>query len=334
MPTSTRVHTEETSHPSPSYPTYRHYRESFCSEALAAAKLLYSYLDKFESGHRLHLLDACRRWAWFVRHKQSGMVHVASNSCRLRWCPICARSRSSYITHQLTPFLSTDSPKRFMTLTQKHSNAPLDFQIENLYRCFRLLRRNRQFSKLCSGGIWFFQVKRSADSQQWHPHLHCCLTGSYIPKDWLSKLWLKITKSSIVVDIKMIRNPEKVAEYVARYSASPVKLEDYSLDDMVTIFKALHGKRLAGTWGTAKGLSLSPPRYVPRGEYEKVGMWSTVHEMRVTSNEARAILKAYHTNQPLESGVSMKGIDDFIENLPSFGSVDTDTDVYQQALFW
>lgn len=334
MPNLTSVHPEETTDTSHHWQTYQQFRRGLCPEEFAAAESLYSLLDDEESKHRLDLLYSCRQWAWFVRDKASNMVHVASNACRLRWCPLCSKSRSSYITHNVIPYVTSGHKFRFLTLTLRHTNAPLSDQIEKLYNDFRRLRKDRQFRKLCTGGIWFFQVKLSDKADQWHPHLHCLITGKYIDQSWLSRKWLFITKSSNIVDIRMVYKLETVAQYVARYSARPCQLKTYPIDQRVEVFTALHGRRLCGSWGTAKGVSLCPPRYIEAGQYENLGSWSMVHEMSYTSTEARMILKAWHTNEPLHGDISLRDIDNFIDNLPTFGSTECDGDIYAQSEFW
>lgn len=329
---TTSVHTKETTGPLPSYQSYRAYRRSSCADEFTAAEQTYSRLDERDEVRRTELLLGCRKSAWFVRNVESGRVHIASNSCRLRWCPICSRAKSTYITHNVKPWIESLRTARFLTLTLKHTNAPLATQIDKLYADFRSLRKDTQFKKLCVGGVWFFQIKLSKDSQQWHPHLHCILAGKWISHEWLSKKWHKTTHSSNIVDIRMVRDPDKAANEVARYSATPAQLKDLDSDQRIEVFDAMHGRRMCGTWGIAKPVSLSPPRSVDKAKYEDLGSYCVVLGMADTDPDARKIYLAWTNQTALEPGVKMRCIDAFLDELPSKLQSDIDAGKFEPVL--
>jgi hypothetical protein len=305
----TSVHTIETTGTSPVSTNYQDYRRSLCATEFSAAQLLYSNIDLSEGGNREGQLLECRQYASFVQNKETGKVHVASNSCRLRWCPICAKSRSAYITRSVRSWLSKVRTARFLTLTLKHSNAPLATQITKLYDDFRKLRRHKQFRKYCHSGVWFFQVKLSKDGEQWHPHLHCVILGKYIPHDWLSKLWLRITKSSNIIDIRLVKNHDKMASYVARYSARPADLSSFPPFLQMEMFKAMHGRRLCGSWGVSGGLSLSPPRKLDESKFNNLGSFSKIMSLFESEPKAKEIFVAWITGSSLPKHFQLFTVD-------------------------
>lgn len=313
----TQLDAIETTGKARDYDSYRSYRAGFVSEELKATEELYSKIDSADCKDRVHNLSECRLYSWFARDIESNRVHVISNSCRLRWCPICSRGRTGYIIHNLTPWIRSLKVPRFMTLTLKHSNDSLSDQIAFLYKHFRTLRKHKWFSKYVCGGVWFFQVKLSKQSDQWHPHLHCIIHGNYLPKMGLSKLWDKITNGSKIVDVKMIRDAESTAQYVARYSARPAQLKDYPLELRVEIFCAMHGRRLAGSWGTAKGVSLCPPKCVDKSKFVRLGSWSQVIERRKIDADAKDIFDAWWKKDVLDPNVSMDYIDRELNQMPT-----------------
>ena len=321
---ATSVHTIETSVLSDNWPTYRDLRISYCSEEYQATTDLYSELDRLEDKNRISLLEKCRTFAWFARCAETGKVHVCSNSCRQRWCPICSGSRSNYIVKNIEPWISSLKFPRFLTLTLKHSNAPLKHQIENIYRHFKALRKDKQFKKLVTGGIWFFQVTLSDRSDQWHPHIHCLIQGKYIPHEWIARKWLRITKTSNIVDIRAIKNKTEVAKYVSRYCARPAQLSKFPLPLRTEIFYALHGRRLCGTWGKAVGISLSPPRSVPEKKYTRLGTWSTILSLKCTSADARLIIKCWLEKLALPDGISFEKLDMELDGVPMLEAVESD----------
>lgn len=327
----TSVHNIETTGTPRIYESYRAFRASSCPDELQATEELYSYMDNQEGKDRLSLLNGCRKLAWFARNKETNHVHVISSACRLRWCPLCSTGRCGYITHNLIPWISGLKHPRFLTLTLRHSNASLTCQINSLYTHFRTLRKNKWFRDHVAGGVWFFQIKLSSKVDQWHPHIHCILHGKYIPQLELSKLWLKITKTSNIVDIRMVRNPKEAADYVARYSARPAKLAKYPLTLRVEIFNSMHRRRLCGTWGSARGVSLSPPTSVTTDKFERLGTFSTVLFMRCTSADAKAIYEAWLDKVTLPPGISLIHVDNFIDDLPDSENWESD-EVYDPQL--
>ena len=310
---SSLVHQQETTGQSELYVSYRSYRLSSCPDEFHAVEQLYSATDELDEANRSELLKKCRTWAWFVRDKQSGQVHVASNSCRLRWCPVCAKGKSAYITGNVRPWIESLRTARFLTLTLKHSNAPLDTQIDKLYGDFRKLRKDKQFKKYCSGGVWFFQVKLSGRDDQWHPHIHCVIAGKYIPHEWISRKWLYITGSSNIVDIRMVHDPEKAANEVAKYSARPAEMKNYPMDLRKEIFYAMHRRRMCGTWGSGRAVSLCPPRTIEKGRFEDLGSWAMVTVLRDSDDSARAIFESWRLGTPLGPDINMRDMDAWLE---------------------
>lgn len=297
--------TEETTGSSTSIPTYGERLRQSCTNQYNAASQIYSYLDELNGSSKHFTLENCRSSSWFVRNIVSGEVRVASNSCHLRWCPVCSDSRRSYISHSVAGWVEHQSFPKFLTLTIMHSNAPLSHQIDHLYKYFRLLRKRKEFKDSVPGGFWFFQIKKSKSSGQWHPHLHCLISGKYIPQKRLVHIWKEITGTSTIVDIRPIRDPAKACNDAARYAACPGSLAGLSFEDALELVECMHGRRICGTWGTALKVSLRPPTSVDQAEWESVGEWFSVMREKDQNESARAILDAWQFNHPLEAGIKV-----------------------------
>lgn len=222
--------------------------------------------------------------------------------------------------HAISEWSEKKHSMRFVTLTLKHTSEPLDGQIDRLYKAFRLMRRDKEFNSLVSAGIWFFQVKLNKDLTEWHPHLHILVTGRYIPKRFLSRLWLRCTKSSSIVDIAYVHNKQAVVKYVARYCARPSNLSEMPETFRIDVFDALHGRRLCGAWGCGKELKLSVPKKVPAGKYTTLGFWSTVHEMSRSDDTAKTILLAWAHGLVIEEGITVNSVDNFIDGIPDLSN--------------
>lgn len=305
MPTTAifRLDTQETIDPTDDIPTYGESLRHSCRPAYLAARQVYSILDSRKDRSRAETLRWCRATAWFCRHDETGEVRIGTNACHLRWCPVCAQARRNHISHSVAEWLGTADYPKFLTLTLKHTDAPLDWQVKNLYNYFRALRRRKEFRQSVTGGVWFFQIKKSKNDSRWHPHLHCLVTGLYLSKYRLHDMWCQITYGSFVADIRTVRDPQKAANDAARYAASPGSLVGLSAGDACELVKAMHGRRICGTWGTGRAVSLRPTKPADADKWHNVGGWYDVMSKRDTDPNARAIFQAWQDKRPLADGI-------------------------------
>lgn len=309
------VHNRETSEQFEPQPTYAAILRRSCKRSYAAALRIYLLLDGGPDNGRARRLADCRQNAWFTRNSDSGEVRVASSCCHLRWCPVCANARRNYVTHSVAEWLGNANHPKLITLTLRHTNAPLEHQIQHLYNYFRELRRRKDFKKAVTGGMWFFQIKKSSDDGMWHPHLHCLVTGLYLPRRRLSRMWMQITYGSMVTDIRPIHDPVKVANDVARYATSPGSLVDLPPDDAIEMVEALHGRRICGTWGDARGISLRPKKQDEKGKWVSLGSWTIVMAMYESDQDARAIVLSWKTGIFLPTGISCNRMQQTIDRM-------------------
>ena len=278
------------------------YAEEYCRQhrpQYVAAHELYSSVFNDHGTAIAHRLHECRTRAWFTRHRETGEVRVAANACGLRWCPMCGNARKQYIRGQIKTWLkSADSPK-FLTLTLKHTTAPLASQIEHIYRSWRTLRARKEFKARVRGGFWMFEIKKSKDNQTWHPHLHAILDATYIPHAMIRTLWLAITLTSEIVDIRAVTDPLRAAAYVAKYATKPASLEYLKPQSREEVYKALHGRRLCGTWGTLRSVRLTIPPRTDLDDWEQLGSWRDVTERAGYDIVYRRVWDAWLRRQPL-----------------------------------
>lgn len=309
MPTTTvcRLDNKETTVQIDAIPTYGESLRHSCQSAFLAAERVYEHLDEGTTKFKASLLRSCRSYAYFFRHADTGEIRVGSNACHLRWCPVCAQSRRNYISHSVAEWTGAASYPKFLTLTLRHSDAPLDWQIKCLYNYFRELRRRREFKHCVKGGIWFFQIKRSKTDGFWHPHLHCLIEGLFFKKRTLSRLWCQISHGSYIVDIRPVRDPQAAANDAAKYAAAPGSIVSLSLADAVELVEAMHNRRICGTWGTGRAVSLRPAKLDDKDKWKTVGSWDMILKNRDTDPNARAILNAWKDKQPLEAGIQCYG---------------------------
>lgn len=105
-------------------------------------------------------------------------------------------------------------PTKFLTLTIKDRDAPVDQQALMLSDAFRkLIKRWRRHKK--GHPVEYLAVFEPHPSSG-RPHLHIMLRAPYTRQQWLSKQMDDLLDSPIV-DIRAITDRRKVARYVAKY---------------------------------------------------------------------------------------------------------------------
>ena len=300
-----QVHALETPIGDPPPNTLRQHLTRHSPAELAAAHDLYEVLPGKNPEKRLKNYDMCKTTAWFVRHTETGDLKVVSSSCKLRWCPLCSNAKKYHLAAQVSEWLEGVDKPKFLTLTLKHSENPLTDQIDMLYQSFRKLRLFNEYKKKIKGGVWFFQIKKSKSDGLWHPHLHCVMDSDFLEHAKLWKAWLSITLTSKVVDIQAVSDPGDVAEYVARYAARPSDLAELELGDQLELVTSLHGRRLVGTWGTARVVSLTPSKPQDSDSWKNVGSWWLVSTMYGEDERATKIWKCFKLGKPIDKEDSL-----------------------------
>lgn len=291
--TAPSVHAQETNvHPGGSC-SYRDFLVSGMAKDVDFTDDVYTAIDDRDDLSRTATLRRCRTNAWFVRHRVTGRVRVASSRCGLRWCPLCIRTKRFVMQQSLKPWVIKANKPKFITLTLKHSEAALSHQIDSLYKFFSNLRRRPYWKKRIEGGVWFFQIKKSANDGLWHPHLHIICEGRYVPQKELSEIWCQITHGSSVVDIRAVKDVRKAVEYVSRYATAPCRLADLDLESAIEVVDSLHGRRICGTFGTGRLVQLVPKKCPDADEWEYMGGFWSVMMTRKNSHWSKEVYLAF-----------------------------------------
>lgn len=260
--------------------------------ALQDADVAQSRLDTFEE---------CGHHAWVLESTTNpGEYRVASDKCHDRFCGPCGAERSRIIATNVIRRIG-DSPARFLTLTLKARSEPLTDTITRLYRAFARLRVRRLWRSTTSGGVAFLEVKRSADCNHWHVHLHALIQGKYLCRKALSKAWKQITGDSYIVDVRMVKDPATAGRYVAKYASKPLDpTTTRSHAALVECIQALKGRRLCLTFGTWRGVKLT--------ELPDSDDWIAIAPLPEIiaraengDGEARSILETLRGNNPCQT---------------------------------
>ena len=210
-------------------------------------------------GHsRLTAFADCGSGFWILRHKEDlSRFRAVPDHCHDRFCVPCNGQRQAIIRRNLDHYLA-NRPHRFLTLTLRHHNQPLDYLLTRLYKCFKRLRGRRFWQERVRGGAAFLEITHNEQTHGWHPHLHCMLDGLYLDLGILRKLWLAVTGDSDQVKINLIRTRSEVINYVTKYSTKPIPATVLqSPDTLDEALRALRSRRTIVTFGTWRNWRLT-----------------------------------------------------------------------------
>jgi len=283
-------------------------------------------LELHDSEHGTSFLERymkCRTMAWQIYYPETDLMKIHSNSCRLRWCPMCGKARVNIIAHNCFEFFSNQPFVRFLTLTMKHNDLSLGDQIRLLKKNFVKLSRRVGWKKYVTGIVAFLHVKYN-EGTGWHVHLHILLTGSYLPQKWLSGEWEKVTGDSIIVHVQAAHSEKELALTIkdfVRYAGCPANLRETPMEHRQELIHAFEGIRACWTNGKCRAVSLSPPRY-KEGDAKGInlGRDSTIR-MRAKEGDLDALRILFCSGKGVpwhkissENPPSFRDDDDFIDD--------------------
>ncbi len=293
-------------------------------DAYMRALEIYADVDGSFGGKFSSRLQNCRRNAWFFKNKHTNHLRVVSSRCKLRWCPICRDVCRMIVTSAVEGWLRHQLYAKMLTLTMLHSDLPLREQIKLLYAAFRKLVRRVYFKRNVTGGVWFFQLKLNPKTLLWHPHIHCLLSGNFLSHSILKDLWHKITGDSYIVDIRPVKDIESAATEVARYATSPADVTAMSLDHALDVFYATKGRRICGTWGSARGLALRPTPQADADDWVKVADFYYINVKKQYDPDCKSFWECFKKDQPYEGPLVQDERDVFREELAFLSESDPD----------
>ena len=302
---TTLVQDIETTRRLPAFASFREVLDNASPGEALTSKQFYALIDgDFSTTFQDRLLD-CRSRAWFIRNEDTGQVRIAAKQCRLRWCYHCSEARQQFITQAVLPWYQSVKLPRLLTVTLKHNQNPLDEQIDFLYKSFAKLRNRKTCKDAIRGGIWFFQVTYNQKTGEWHPHIHALLDADFMLHAKLMSDWYNITGDSTIVHIRNVDNPEITLSHNARYAARPSALTKIPRSLWKELYYAFDKRRICGTWGSARKISLRPSKPEDSEKWHDIGGFRAVIAMKDYDGNAQAIFDAWLWKTPLPEGIEL-----------------------------
>jgi len=183
------------------------------------------------------------------------------NSCKNRFCPICAWRKSKKDALALSvmmAYMKQEENKEFILLTLTAPNVTadeLDDEIKHYNHAFKKLMERKEVKKIVQGYARKLEITYSEKRNDYHPHFHVLIAVNksyftdakqYINQIRWLELWREATKNNSItqVDVRKVRQSKNDRVYeIAKYSA---KDSDYLINQEVfeVFYKALKGKRV------------------------------------------------------------------------------------------
>jgi len=200
----------------------------------------------------------CGRYPYIRQATETGTLSLSRGLCRSRLCPTCGLYRARRMQEKCREAIARMDSARLLTLTLRSSRDALQTQIKHLLACWAKLRRSKAGRQHIRGGVYVMEITYNPTLDQWHPHLHVLVDGSFWAQPDIARLWEQITTDSAVVDIRLVYSATSAAKYLAKYCTKsqtprgtpPARSAEWAL--------ALHGTRMLQTFGSLHGQKLDP----------------------------------------------------------------------------
>ena len=219
-------------------------------------------LENLVTENTLRLIKECNTFMMMVADESmEKKKQHKGNSCKNRFCPICAWKKSrkdALALSVMMAYLKQEEKKEFIFLTLTAPNVPADElneEIKIYNHSFKKLMERKEVKAIVKGYARKLEITYNEERDDYHPHFHVLIavnksyftdTKQYINRDCWLELWQQVTKNPLItqVDVRKVRNGrnDKVYE-IAKYSA---KDSEYLINQDVfeVFYNALKGKRL------------------------------------------------------------------------------------------
>ena len=179
---------------------------------------------------------------------------LAEQRCKSRICPRCSQIRARQLAGRVSDLVREMESPRFLTLTVRSNDQSLQEQLRFLRRRFAVMRRSELWAYHVRGGVYTIEITFNSQTQQWHPHLHAIVDGTYFPHSELLHLWQHIVGDQCGVDIRLVVGVRKISNYLAAYVAKSCDLDRLAPNELAEWAIQTHGLRLAQTFGSFHGV--------------------------------------------------------------------------------
>ncbi|WP_161514688.1 protein rep [Staphylococcus epidermidis] len=220
------------------------------------------FIKRHIGENQMDLVEDCNTFLSFVVDKTLEKRKLyKSNSCKNRFCPMCAwrKARKDALGLSLMmQYIKQKEDKQFIFLTLTTPNVMSEYlenEIKTYNYVFQKMFKRKKVNSIAKGYVRKLEVTYNVERDDYHPHFHVLIavnrsyfkdTKSYISqKEWLD-LWREVTGKPDITQVHVQRvkqNNQKELYEMAKYTG---KDSDYLSNQKVfdTYYRALKGKQV------------------------------------------------------------------------------------------
>jgi len=220
------------------------------------------FIKRHIGENQMDLVEDCNTFLSFVVDKTLEKRKLyKSNSCKNRFCPMCAwrKARKDALGLSLMmQYIKQKEDKQFIFLTLTTPNVMSEYlenEIKTYNYAFQKMFKRKKVNSIAKGYVRKLEVTYNVERDDYHPHFHVLIavnrsyfkdTKSYISqKEWLD-LWREVTGKPDITQVHVQRvkqNNQKELYEMAKYTG---KDSDYLSNQKVfdTYYRALKGKQV------------------------------------------------------------------------------------------
>jgi len=237
-----------------------------------------------------HRMTKCANWLQFrhyVEQDENRLTsanfcgkHLLCQACAVRRGALLLQNHHSNIEHvlekdkKLQAWMLTITVKNGDDLAERFDHLQSGFKKLQDRRRLHLTKPERnpftEFVKV-EGAVFSYEVPKSKDGKQWHPHLHALIVGYekpimgkvvfkdgvYDPEEsyGLRNEFYKITGDSFMLDCRR-KEGQPIIDMCMEVMKYAVKFSSQSVEDTWHAFQVLNGRRLFGSFGNLRGVKI------------------------------------------------------------------------------
>jgi len=157
---------------------------------------------------RKNLNDCCKDDLVFNCRK-CGNIKVIKKTCGYRICSKCEKTRRYRMKKRYINLLKRFNRPKLLTLTMEGVHSDIKEKKKEMTKYVREFFRRTKLD-----GLRVYEIKKK--SEGYSIHIHCIIDSPYLPQKRISKLWESVTKTSYIVDIRVVSS-NKALSYVLKY---------------------------------------------------------------------------------------------------------------------
>lgn len=167
----------------------------------------------------------CDRDFLTIQCECCGYRRLVLAGSRDRTCPACSKEMYSRFYLRYEEVIASTPNLKFLTLTWKPVHHQDPSVLKEIGRAVNRFLHLSRYRRLWKGLLATVECKKTR-SGMFYYHVHCIVSGAFIPQSQISDDWRKASGFPIVWVTRISRTPKRALRYVLKYV-----LKGFSFDD-------------------------------------------------------------------------------------------------------